>query len=89
LLYSLASLYLFYYFGEFIWRKNHVGDWGRGRIPKKWRIPAKSSCFLLPESVEGLHKFLGVAEDGDEVRLGAGIGSLAKFFSWPSKRRAG
>jgi hypothetical protein len=44
---------------------------------------------LLPESVESLDKFLGVAEDGDEIRLGAGAGSLAEFSSWPSKRRAG
>jgi hypothetical protein len=41
---------------------------------------------LLPESVEGLDKFLGVAEDGDEIRLGAGTGSLAEF---PVGRRRG
>jgi hypothetical protein len=29
--------------------------------------------------VEGLNKFLGVGEDGDWVRLGAGTGSLAGF----------
>jgi hypothetical protein len=33
----------------------------------------------IPESVEGLDDFLGVAEDGDEVGLGAGTGSLAGF----------
>ena len=43
----------------------------------------------IPELVEGLDDFLGVGEDGDEVGLEAGTGSLAKFSSWPSKRRAG
>jgi hypothetical protein len=33
----------------------------------------------VPESVEGLNEFLRVAEDGDEVGLGAGTGSLAGF----------
>ena len=32
-----------------------------------------------PESVEGLDKFLGVGQDGDEVRLEAGTGGLAGF----------
>jgi hypothetical protein len=36
-------------------------------------------AFEIPESVEGLDKFLGVAEDGDEVGLGTGTGSLAGF----------
>jgi len=35
--------------------------------------------FKRPESVEGLDKFLGVGQDGDEVGLGAGTGSLAGF----------
>ena len=46
-------------------------------------------AFEVPESVEGLDKFLGIAEDGDEVGLETGTGSLAKFSSWPSKSRAG
>jgi hypothetical protein len=33
----------------------------------------------IPEDVEGLNDFLGVAEDGDEVRLEAGAGCLAGF----------
>jgi hypothetical protein len=33
----------------------------------------------IPESVEGQDKFLGVGQDGDEVGLGAGTGSLAGF----------
>jgi hypothetical protein len=33
----------------------------------------------VPESVEGLDKFLWVGQDGDEVGLGAGTGSLAGF----------
>jgi hypothetical protein len=36
-------------------------------------------AFEVPESVEGLNKFLGVGEDGDWVRLEAGAGSLAGF----------
>jgi hypothetical protein len=32
-----------------------------------------------PESVEGLGKFLGVGQDGDEVGLEAGARSLAGF----------
>jgi hypothetical protein len=43
----------------------------------------------VPESVEGLNEFLGVGQNGDEVGLEAGTGSLAKFSSWPSKRRPG
>jgi hypothetical protein len=46
-------------------------------------------AFEITESVEGLDKFLGVAENGDEVGLGAGTGSYGGFSSWPSKRRAG
>jgi hypothetical protein len=42
-----------------------------------------------PESIERLDKFLGVGQDGDEVGLGAGTGSLAEVSSWTSKRRAG
>jgi hypothetical protein len=42
-----------------------------------------------PESVEGLNNFSRVGQNGDGVRLEAGAGSLAKFSSWPSKRRAG
>ena len=49
----------------------------------------EGKLFNDPELVEGLDKFLGVGQDGDEVGLGAGAGSLAKFSSWPSKRRAG
>jgi len=36
-------------------------------------------AFEIPESVEGLDNFLGVAEDGDGVGLEAGAGSLAGF----------
>jgi hypothetical protein len=36
-------------------------------------------CFEIPESVEGLNKFLWVGEDGDRVRLGTSTGSLAGF----------
>ena len=36
-------------------------------------------AFEIPESVEGLDDFLGVSEDGDEVGLEAGTGSLAGF----------
>jgi hypothetical protein len=43
-------------------------------------------AFEGPEPVEGLNKFLGVAEDGDEVRLETGAGSLAGF---PVGRRRG
>ena len=34
---------------------------------------------LISESVEGLDKVLGVGQDGDEVGLEAGVGSLAGF----------
>jgi hypothetical protein len=33
----------------------------------------------VPESVEGLDDFLGIGQDGDEVRLEAGAGSLTGF----------
>src|SRR5271166_3363120 len=36
-------------------------------------------AFEIPESVEGLNKFLGVGQDGDEVGLGTGAGSLTGF----------
>jgi hypothetical protein len=36
-------------------------------------------AFEGPELVEGLDDFLGVAEDGDEVGLGTGTGSLTGF----------
>jgi hypothetical protein len=36
-------------------------------------------AFEGPELVEGLNKFLGVGEDGDEVGLRTGAGSLAGF----------
>jgi hypothetical protein len=42
------------------------GLWGRG-------------AFDGPESVEGLDKFLGVAEDGDEVGLGNWCRELGGF----------
>jgi hypothetical protein len=39
----------------------------------------EGKLFRFPESVEGLNEFLGVGQDGDEVGLGAGTGSLAGF----------
>ena len=36
-------------------------------------------AFEIPESVEGLDKFLGVGQDGDDVGLGTGAGSLPGF----------
>jgi hypothetical protein len=36
-------------------------------------------AFEIPESVEGLDKFLGVGQDGDEIGREAGAGSLAGF----------
>jgi hypothetical protein len=36
-------------------------------------------AFEIPEAVEDLDDFLGAAEDGDEVGLGTGAGSLAGF----------
>ena len=36
-------------------------------------------AFEIPESVEGLDKFLLIGQDGDGVRLGTGAGSLAGF----------
>ena len=36
-------------------------------------------AFEVPESVEGLDKFPGVGQDGDEVGLETGSGSLAGF----------
>ena len=46
----------------------------------------EGKLFNDPESVEGLDKFLGVGEDGDEVGLETGAGSLAGF---PVGRRRG
>ena len=46
-------------------------------------------AFEGPEGVEGLDKFLGVGQDGDEVGLGNWCRELGGFSSWPSKRRAG
>ncbi|HSZ78605.1 MAG TPA: hypothetical protein VK775_14470, partial [Chthoniobacterales bacterium] len=39
----------------------------------------RREAFEVPESVEGLDDFLGVAENGDEVGLETGTGSLAGF----------
>jgi hypothetical protein len=36
-------------------------------------------AFEVPESVEGLDDFLGVGQNGDEIGLKAGAGSLAGF----------
>jgi hypothetical protein len=41
--------------------------------------PWGKGSFEGPESVEGLNKFLGVAEDRDEVGLGTGAGIFAGF----------
>ena len=39
----------------------------------------EGKLFNIPESVEGLNEFLGVGQDGDEVGLEAGTGSLPGF----------
>jgi hypothetical protein len=66
---------------------------GRGsrRRRKRWPVVMLTAsegreAFEIPESVEGLNKFLGVGEDGDWVRLETGTGSLAGF---PVGRRRG
>ena len=39
----------------------------------------EGKLLRIPECVEGLDKFLGVGQDGDEVGLEAGAGSLPGF----------
>jgi hypothetical protein len=51
------------------------GFWGR-------------EAFEVPESVESLDKFLGVAEDGDEVGLGAGT-ELGQVFQLAVEEEGG
>ena len=79
-----------------------AGFQGRSREPKAAETYFGSSragggvnglggreAFEIPESVEGLDNFLGVGQNGDGIWLETGTGGLAKFSSWPSKRRAG
>jgi hypothetical protein len=66
---------------------SRVGRGSRRRRKRTWELWAGGGvhglggreAFEVPESVEGLDKFLGVGEDGDGVGLGAGAGSLAGF----------
>jgi hypothetical protein len=49
--------------------------WAGGGVHGLWGREA----FDGPEGVEGLDDFLGVGQNGDEVGLGTGTGSLAGF----------
>jgi hypothetical protein len=44
---------------------------------------------LLPESVEGLDKFLGVAENGDEIRLGSWYREPGRVFQLAVEEEGG
>jgi hypothetical protein len=46
-------------------------------------------AFEVPESVEGLNEFLGVADDGDEVGLGNWYRELGQVFQLAVKEEGG